>query len=188
MNSLVRMLVALALLLAVMASAAGAAEEAALEVAQPIWTQNSIAVSRVTYIVWAGSPEPGMAVGWTARPNSVQREGNERPINRNAASLRGVEVRVVKGAWPRRGFSRRDTLDTLTVVLDLRRLRPGASHLADSLVVEATVECVLTNAAHDEVPVRYVDLRVEGSRRYRYLRQVYRLGGFAMLPRRRSFQ
>ncbi len=183
-----RMLEALALLSAVLAGSASAAEEVALEVAQPIWTQNSIEVSTVTYIVWLGSPQPGVAVRWTAKPNLVQREGNERPVNRNAASLRGIEVKVVEGAWARRGFTRRDTLDTLNVVLDLRRLHPGASSLADSLVVEATVECVLTNAAHDEVPVRYVDLRVEGSRRYGYLRRVYRMGEFAMLPRRRIFQ
>jgi hypothetical protein len=176
------------LLGAVVAGDARATEESPLEVAQPIWCENGVVVSTVTVIVMAESAWPGRAVGWTARPNVVQREGIDAPLNRNAASMYGVEVRVLEGRdWATRNFSYADTLDTLNVVLDLRKLNPGATDLADSLVVEATVECILTNAGHDQPSARHVNLTVEGSQRYAYLQRVYRLGDYRALPRRRVF-
>ncbi len=176
------------LLGAVVTGDARATEESPLEVAQPIWCENGVVVSTVTVIVMRGSAWPGLAVAWTAKPNFVQREGNDAPLSRNAAAMYGIEVKVLEGrGWPSQAFSYADTLDTLNVVLDLRRLNPGASYLADSLVVEATVECILTNAGHDQPSARHVNLTVEGSQRYAYLQRVYPLGDYRTLPRRRAF-
>src|SRR5438552_14339664 len=76
-----------------------ATEEAAVQVAQPIWTEDGIVLSSVTYILWLGSSVPAIEVAWTAKPNLIQREGDLAPSNRNAASLYHIDVRTPLRAY-----------------------------------------------------------------------------------------
>ncbi len=121
-----------------------ASEETAIQVAQPIWTENDIVVSSVTYIVWQGSREPAIEVAWTARPDLIQREGDAGPRNRNAASLYHIDVRTqLRGYWPA------EKLDTMAVVLDLSKMatRDSSLYLPVDDVISATVKAILLNAA-----------------------------------------
>jgi hypothetical protein len=137
-----------------------ATEEAAVQVAQPIWTENGIVLSSVTYILWLGSSVPAIEVAWTAKPNLIQREGDLAPSNRNAASLYHIDVRT-----PLRAYWSGEKFDTMAVVLDLSRMTTRDSSLYHPVdeVINATVESILLNAAHGRPPViKYVDLQVEG--------------------------
>jgi hypothetical protein len=154
-------------------SQTSASEEVAVQVAQPIWTENGIIISSVTYIRWLGSPEPGIEVAWTARPDLVEREGDAKPSNRNAAALCGIEVRTRPKAkwkdWPR------EFADTLGVVLDLSRLaqRGSSRNHPEKQVVEATVDCILINAGRSRPAVKFVALEVEGVAKYGSLARIY---------------
>ena len=150
-----------------------AAEESAVQVAQPIWTENGIVVSPVTYILWLGSPAPGIEVAWTAKTNLIEREGDSTPSNRNAAALYGVDIRIKPNPkwkdWPR------DFADTLQVVLELSGLaeRDSSKYLPEEWVVKATVECILVNAGRSRPPVKFVDLEVEGRPEYNSFAKVH---------------
>lgn len=152
---------------------ATASEEVAIQVAQPIWTENGIIISSVTYIRWLGSPEPGIEVAWTAKPNLIEREGDAKPSNRNAAALCGIEVRTRPKAeskdWPR------EFADTLGAVLNLSRLeqRGSSKSHGEKKVVDATVDCILINAGRSRPAVKFVALEVEGAAKYSAFTRVY---------------
>jgi len=182
--------VALALALGVMLASAPAraTEEYALEVLQPIWTPNDISLSSVTYLTMVGSWSPGLAVSMITRRNAIPRDNFPEPLQRNAAVMYGIRVTVLRdSAFSRHSFMGRDTVDTLVVALDLRRLNAHATYLDASSVVHATLECILANAAHDPPVARNVRIVVRGSRDYAALGQVYRLADYPRLPRTRSF-
>ncbi len=69
-----------------------ATEEAAVQVAQPILTEDAVVVSSVTYILWLGSPIPGIEVAWTTKPNLIQREGDPKPTRDSSLYLPADDV------------------------------------------------------------------------------------------------
>lgn len=153
-------------------SSLSAAGEAAIQVAQPIWTENAIVVSSVTYVVWLGSAVPSIEVAWTAKPNLIQRDGDPAPRNRNAANLYHIDVRT-----PLRSYASAEKFDTMAVVLDLSQMatRDSLLYLAVDDVINGTVESILLNASHGRPPVtNYVKLDVQGGPpEYARLSKVY---------------
>ena len=167
-------------------SRASASEETAIQVAQPIWTENGIVVSSVTFIRWLGSPEPGIEVACTANPNHIEREGDARPSNRNAAALYGIAVRTNTKSkwkdWPR------EFADTLGVVMDLSGIgqRDSSKLVSEEQVVKATVECILTNASRSRPAIKFIALEVLGAHKFRSLSKVYRVGRASVVGSKRA--
>ncbi len=158
-------------------------EKSAIDVLQPIDIENVICLSHVTYISYDSEDPAILAVGMTCDSNLVI--SGHSPSNWNVAFTAGLKVRVVFGA---------DTLgslfgDTLRVVLDTRGLEAGTrkSDWPDSTVIEATIECIMANAAISP-SVRLVDLRIEGDRKYRGYGGVRSTRRFRAGPLRREFR
>jgi hypothetical protein len=158
-------------------------EKSAIDVLQPIDIENVIHLSHVTYISYDDGDPAILAVGMTCDSNLVI--SGYGPSNLNVAFTAKLKVRVV---FPP---DNRSYLfgDTLRVALDTRGLEAGTreSDWSDSTIVEATIECIMANAATSP-SVRVVDLRVEGDRKYRGYGGVRSTRRFRAGPLRRDFR
>ena len=157
----------------------------ALEVAQPVRTENTITISRVTYLVYSEAFLPGQEVNYACRPYDVPVEGDGCE-NRNVAALCGFSAEAIWNPDFEMGglFG-----DTLKVELDLSAATEGRCRDMDA-AVEATVECVLTNAAKsaDRHPyARVLSLRVIGPEEYAKHGGVYVFEELGVLPRQKDF-
>jgi hypothetical protein len=173
--------------------AALGAFETALEVAQPLETEEGIVVSTVSYLKYLGLRIPGYPVAYVCKESCVIDELENR-VNRNAANLLGI----------RTGFDSFHTSghlfeDTLCVFIDLSEVSDQETSHGWPVrsVVEATVECVLTTAygSRAALPLRgrglvyakYVDLEIRGSSEYAALSGVYSFEALGALPRKKRF-
>lgn len=176
--------------IALCASPAGAAFETALEVWQPIETEEGIVLSRVTYIRYLTRTPPGYPVNFTCEASRVMTELGEFE-NRNASNLLGLM------AWSDSLHLRQQLFgDTLRVFVDLSGITAQKTSHGWNLqtVVEATVECVLANAAQYRsgrdwdrkkwVEARYVELEIRGSTEYADLGGVFSFEQLGVLPRK----
>jgi len=157
-----------------------------IEVAQPILTEEAIIVSRVSYLLYRGPALAADEVAYTTKPNVVSVEGRKEPVNVNVADRLGLKVAMMPVPQPLDRLG--EKLDTLKVVLDCSNLNTTA--LGKELIrpaVEATVECVLVNAAASRPPVACVRLEVSCSA-FRDLAGTFDLQKLGGLPRRRVFQ
>lgn len=153
---------AIAVLAAAMTgSFAFGSELSAVDVLQPIDIENVIRLSHITYVTYNSGDLAVLAVGRTCDSNMVISDRGTG--NWNAAFSAGLKVHVIYSAEASMLFG-----DTLRVSLDTRGMR-GASRESDwpdTMLVAATVECIMVNAASSKW-VRTVDLRIEGDRKFR---------------------
>ena len=174
--------------------------ECAVEVAQPLVTEEGIYIGRVTYMDYRGGLIPGCDVPFVGKANAVIDE-LDRPVNRNVANLLGIRIDVdplhVTGAL----FG-----DTLRVYIDLSSMgsAPSNANWTTSGAIAATVECVLTAAAASRsgwapahhpwdqtsrrMDAKYVDLRVHGKAEHTGLSRVYSFESLGPMPRERVFK
>ncbi len=160
-------------------SFASASELSAIEVLQPIDIENFIRLSRVTYTTYNGDDPGVLAVSMTCDSNAVIGEYGARNVN--IAFSAGLKLRVVFNSDhepPLFG-------DTLRVVLDARAAT-AVSDFADTTIAKATVQCVLVNAAQCKA-ARYVDVRVEGTKRFGRFGGVFGARRFRAGPLRRDY-
>ena len=116
-----------------------ASEETAIEVFQPIITEDQICVRRVTYVTHSSGVDYwGGFVDYTCEPNATVTD-SDHPEDRNAASVTGIKAWVDPYHFQEQGLYG----DTVRVYVDLRHL--DASKVRYD-VVSATMECVLANA------------------------------------------
>jgi hypothetical protein len=138
-----------------------ASEEWAFETAQPIWTGNSIFVSRTTVLTF-NSTAPGIcAVIATCDSNQVMTDYG--PQQRNVAFAVGLRVAVNFNSNESSLFG-----DTLQVTLRATKPSEGFDDFSFGTIVAATFECVMANAAQSPA-IRFVALRLDGpglSKRY----------------------
>jgi len=187
--SMVRSIIAIVALM-LCASPVCAAFETVLEVWQPIETEEGLRLSRVTYIKYLTRIPPGYLVNYTCEENRVmtERGGFE---NRNAANLLGLM------AWSDSLHLGQELFgDTLRVYVDLSAVTSQKTIHGWPLesVVEATVECVLTNAFerrsgydHDlrkSIEAKYVELEIRGSAEYAHLGGLFSFDELEVLPRK----
>ena len=161
-----------------------ASEPVAIEVFQPIDVDNFIHLSRMTYVGYHEDRAGGAmaAVSMTCDSNCVLTYGG--PENRNVAFAAGLKSRALYHSGVEPGIFG----DTMRVELDARALKqrgPGEAW-ADTVVLAATVQCILANAAQ-LAAARFVDLRILGAERYRRFGGVYALRRFRHGPLRREF-
>jgi hypothetical protein len=139
---------------------------------QPISTGDyGIVISAVMY-QGVNNPNPLGPVWATVEPNAVPYDG--KPRDSNAAALYGIKIDVKPTDLDR--FDQ--DLDTLRVTLTVpadddtskREWKADAPE-----VVPATAQCVLLNAHQMWPHVRYVDLRIKGSRRWTIYEGVHSL-------------
>ena len=127
-------------------------------------------ISAVTYLS-EYNPKPEDSVWATVRPNLVPM--GEHSGNSNAAALFGLtlDVRPEMSLFNERV----DTLDvTLRVPADNDTTKQSWKTYADE-VVPATAQCILYNARSLWPYMRFVDLKIVGSDRWRDLSRVHAL-------------
>lgn len=153
------------------AGGSGASTGSITLVWQPMSTgEYGTVISAVTYMS-ENNPNPEDPLWATVRPNLVPRdEGSE---NTNAASAYGLTLDVRP---PMTLFNERvDTLHvTLHVPAEGDTSKASWSTYADE-VVPATAQCILFNARSLWPNVRFVDLRIVGSNRWKELSRVQSL-------------
>jgi hypothetical protein len=139
---------------------------------QPISTGDyGTVISAVTY-QGVYNPSPLGPVWETVRPNAVPYD--DKPQNSNAAAFYGIGIDLKPKELDR--FDR--DLDTLHVTLHVPADEDSSkgewkSDARD--VVPATAQCVLLNARSMWPHVRFVDLRITGSKSWHYLEGVHSL-------------
>jgi hypothetical protein len=178
--------VACALFATAWASVCTGTGEWIVEALQPISVENGVVLSNVTYVAYLGDYRPGTAIDYTARANLLTGEGGTSVGNRNAANLAGIEIRLRTPDWSHQWFGAQDTVEAVSVELDCSHMKAVGVASARS-VLEATIECVLTNAAKSRPRIRNVRIVVVGSGLYKDLNRNYRLASLGALPRRTIF-
>lgn len=155
-------------------------EEWSFEVFQPIWTDNSISLSRVTTLTFNSGELGVCAVLATCDSNHVMSDYG--PQQRNAAFEAGLRADVDFNSGKEPPLFG----DTLRVIL--RGTKPPAA-LGDfeySTIVAATVHCILYNAAQSP-SIKFVAVRVDGDHASRKYGGVYRAARFRDGPKRRDY-
>jgi len=168
--------------------------ENALQVAQPIETEEGIVISIVTVVKYLGDKPPGLLVPFTCEENCIVTESG-RSENRNAAHILGIRTGVDPYHATKGGSLYGDTLK---VFIDLREASGGKTPSGWSLdaVMEATLECVLYNAERTRTAygpdgpfkAKHVKVDVLGADRFSALSKVYSFEALGELPRKSSFQ
>jgi len=134
---------------------------------QPIWLADADGplISAVTYVSdYMG--QPGDVVRATVAPNAVMENG--KPLSSNAAESWRLTLEVQEFEWNRVP----DTLQvTLRVPSDTTRLE---RHTRE--VVASTAQCILFNTlAVSPDPPHFVHLKIDGSKRWKYLEGIHSL-------------
>jgi len=179
MRIMAKILAAL-VLTAMAASHAHSTEESSFEAFQPIWTDNEIALSRVTVLTF-NSGEVGVhAVLATCDSNRIMSDYG--PQQRNAAFEVGLRTEVTFNS------NREPPLfgDTLRVILRATKPPGDLEDHSYSTIIAATVQCVLLNAAQSPA-IKFVALRVDGDG-YRKYGGVFATAQFRNGPRKREFK
>lgn len=162
------------------ASRAQGSEEWSFEAFQPIWTDNEISFSRVTVLTF-NSGEAGVhAVLATCDSNRVMTDYG--PQQRNAAFEVGLRTEVTFNS------SREPPLfgDTLRVVLRATRPARDLDDHSYSTILEATVQCILLNAARSPA-IKFVALRVEVDAASREYGGIFATARFRNGPKKHEF-
>ena len=132
------------------AGTAFSTEEVAIEVAQPILTEEGIRVSDVTFVRYLGSRSWGDVVWYTCDKSFVTNQAGEA-VNRNAASLAGLSATAYSyHAQEQALFG-----DTVRVFIDLTKMDASKLGCNPDTLVAATLECVLINATRSMTAWEY---------------------------------
>jgi hypothetical protein len=185
----------LGLVLSVIAVMAGtptiarSTEEVVFSVIEPIATPNYIGLADVPCIMYVGGWRPACEVTLMEKANCVRIEGNDQGQNRNVVSLCGIGVRVQEDPrWAFISWKEADSVDTVTVIVDCRQVQESPLITAGvSEIVDATVECVITNATRSKPLIRNLRLVVQGPGKGASTK-VLRLSDLPTMPRKRVFE
>jgi hypothetical protein len=148
-----------ALLVAVVMTAGSASrsrgtEEWSFEAFQPVWTDNEIALSRVTIMTFNSTDVGVCAVLATCDSSLVKTDRGFR--QRNAAFEVGLRVEVTYNSNEEPPLFG----DTLRVVLRGTKPPVEIGDFDYSTIVAATVECVVANAAQSSA-IKFVAIRTD---------------------------
>lgn len=176
----------LAVLVVMVLTATGAgpargSEEWSFEAFQPIWTDNDLYLSRMTVLTFNAGDVGVSAVLATCDSNRIMNDYG--PQQRNAAVELGLRAEVTFNSGKEPPLFG----DTLRVIL--RETKPPADldDFGYATVLEATVQCVLLNAAQSPA-IKFVALRVEGHQAHDRYGGVFSTAAFRKGPKQRAFR
>lgn len=171
-------------------SIARSSEETLCSVMEPIATENYIGLSDVPYVTWAGGWWPGLEISLMEKANCVKGDDGMPGQDRNVVSLCGIGVKVEQDKrWAYASWKRTDSVDTVTVVVDCRKIQPKRVDTATvGNIIDATLECVITNATRSQPSIRNLRLVVRGPGAGERSTKVIHLGDLPAMPRKRVFQ
>ena len=156
-----------------------ASEEWVFEAAQPIWTDNSITVSRTSVLTF-NSTAPGIcAVLATCDSNQVLTDYG--PQQRNVAFAVGLRVAVNFNSNESDLFG-----DTLRVTLRATKPSEGFDDFSFGTIVAATFECIMANAAQSP-EIHFVSLRLDGPGLSKQYEGVFKTAAYRRGPTKREF-
>ena len=158
---------------------ARASEEWVFESAQPIWTDNSITVSRTTVLTFNSTDVGICAVIATCDSNQVMTDRG--PQQRNVAFAVGLRVAVNFNSNESSLFG-----DTLRVTLLAPKHVEGFDDFSFGSIVAATFECIMANAAQSPA-IRFVALRLDGPGLSKRYEGVFNTAAYRKGPRRHEF-
>ena len=156
-------------------------EEWSFEAYQPIWTENDLDLSRVTVLTFNSGEVGVCAVQATCDSNCLTSDYGLR--QRNAAFELGLRTEVIFNSDAEPPLFG----DTLRVVLHETRPPSDLGDFDYATVLEATVQCVLLNAAQSPA-IKFVAIRVEGDRSHGRYGGVFSTAAFRRGPRQRAFR
>lgn len=179
MRTILAFLAAL-LIAAANSSPSSGTEEWSFEVFQPIWTDNEIALSRVTVLTFNSNDVGVSAVLATCDSNQVMNDYG--PQQRNAAFDVGLKAEVTFNS------DKEPPLfgDTLRVVLRATKTPVDVGDHSFATILAATVECVLANAAQSPA-IKFVALRVDWNEAPREYGGVFATANYRSGPSKRDF-
>jgi hypothetical protein len=157
---------------------ARASEEWVFETAQPIWTDNSITVSRATVLTFNSSAPGICAVIATCDSNQVMTDYG--PQQRNVAFQVGLRAEV--------NFNSNGDLfgDTLRVTLRATKPSEGFEDFSFGTIVAATFECIMANAGQSP-GIHFVSLRLDGPGLGKRYEGVFTTARYRRGPTKREF-
>jgi hypothetical protein len=137
-------------------------EVSAVEVMQPFIVSGNLVLGRVTYFGYFGEGATEAAVRLTCEPNIATVSGGVERGDFNEASSSGIALRFLYHESPHKTPGRWPYLfgDTMRVILDASNLKRSSARrmeCADTTLVDATIQCLIVNAArYRQVPFLHV--------------------------------
>jgi hypothetical protein len=158
-----------------------ASEEWVFEAAQPIWTPNSITVSRATVLTFNSGDVGVCSVIATCDSNRVMTDYG--PEQRNIAFEVGLRAEVSFNS------NREPPLfgDTLRVTLRGTKPPQDFDDFSYATIAAATFECIMANAAQSPA-IKFVSLRVDGEGISKRYEGVFTTAGYRRGPTQRDFR
>jgi len=147
---------------------------------QPFNLPNGIGISPVTYVGYFWATQ---AVDMTCAPNRIWHQDEDKAYQENAACVAGFRATADGSKWPKLG-------DTLRVEL---RVPPSSGFKeingwSERDLILVTIECLKANAAQFRTHgVRFMALRIRGSREFFSLGGVSSVVGYECGPKKSQF-